>query len=201
MLAGVPSRTPSQSSRSAAPADRAGRRTSSASSTIATPSLTASSTVCRAGDGGWWTTSSRDTRASSPPAAGRSRGNVVRGHPGLGGEASGEIAVGHEDADGVQEVHPVVALLQRVGQVVGRTVGEEHAVDAAALGCRLDGVPSSGGPAVTRRPLGYRASRGRPGTGGCVAGPPAADLVERLDPDVDGRGGGIGGEAGEAVGE
>src|SRR5918993_564567 len=51
MFAGVPSRTPSASSTSAAPADRAGRTVSSTSSTSATPSRTASSTACIAGDG------------------------------------------------------------------------------------------------------------------------------------------------------
>src|SRR3954469_14198253 len=65
MLAGVPSRTPSAASRSAAPADRAGRRTGSTSSTRATPSFTASRTACSAGEGVWWTTSRRGTRPSS----------------------------------------------------------------------------------------------------------------------------------------
>src|SRR3712207_4197735 len=67
MLAGVPSSTPSAASRSAAPADSAGRRHSSTSSTRAAPSFTASSTACRAGEGVWWTTSRRGTRAFSPP--------------------------------------------------------------------------------------------------------------------------------------
>src|SRR3954470_6555224 len=69
MFAGVPSRTPSAASRSAGPADSAGRRTSSASSTIATPSFTASRTAWRAGEGVWWTTSRRGTQASSPAIA------------------------------------------------------------------------------------------------------------------------------------
>src|SRR4051794_31555 len=66
MLAGVPSRTPPAARTSAAPADRAGRVTSWTSSTSATPSLTASSTACSAGEGVWWTTSRRGTRSSSP---------------------------------------------------------------------------------------------------------------------------------------
>src|SRR5690348_9447017 len=72
MFAGVPSSTPSAASRSATPADSAGRSTASTPSTIATPSRTASSTACRAGDGVWWTTSSRGTRApgSAGPAPG-----------------------------------------------------------------------------------------------------------------------------------
>src|SRR4051812_46883102 len=65
MLAGVPSNTPSAASRSAAPADSAGRSTSSVPSTIATPSRTASSTACSAGEGVWWTTSRRGIRSSS----------------------------------------------------------------------------------------------------------------------------------------
>src|SRR3954454_3241593 len=65
MLAGVPSRTPSAASRAAAPADRAGRRTGSTSSTRATPSFTASRTACSAGEGVWWTTSRSGIRPSS----------------------------------------------------------------------------------------------------------------------------------------
>src|SRR3954451_13527885 len=66
MLAGVPRRIASAWSTSTAPADRAGRRATSTSSTIATPSFTASSTACIAGEGVWWTTSRRGTSASSP---------------------------------------------------------------------------------------------------------------------------------------
>src|SRR3954452_8635622 len=123
MLAGVPSRTPSQSSRSAAPADRAGRRTSSASSTIATPSLTASSTACRAGEGVWWTTRRRGTVAFFPVGRRRSRGNVGasadRRDTCFGGEAADDVAVAHEDTDRVAEVHAVVVVLDGVGRSGG----------------------------------------------------------------------------------
>src|SRR3712207_2183662 len=77
MLAGVPSSTPSAASRSAAPAERAGRTTSSTSSTIAAPSRTASRSVCRLGEGVWWTTSRRgmagfSSRTPPPATDGRS---------------------------------------------------------------------------------------------------------------------------------
>src|SRR4051812_46034457 len=81
MLAGVPSRTPSQSSRSAAPADSAGLRTGSAPSTMATPSLTASSTACIAGDGVWWTTRRRGTVAFSPVVGDVPAGTSAQGRP------------------------------------------------------------------------------------------------------------------------
>src|SRR3954451_21455072 len=141
MFAGVPSRTLSAASRSAAPADSAGRRTSSASSTIATPSFTASRTAWRAGEGVWWTTSRRGTQASSPAGpmippfprgrgraeafpreragrAGRSRAGASRDQrcPGLGGESSDQLAVAHEDADDVVQVHAFAAGGHGVGQ-------------------------------------------------------------------------------------
>ena len=64
--------------------------------------------------------------ARSDRALPRNRRSAGRGDSCFGGEASGEVAVAHEHADGVAEVHAVVVLLERVGQ--GRfAVGEEHA--------------------------------------------------------------------------
>src|SRR4051795_10956193 len=161
MFAGVPSRIPSHSSTSAAPAESAGRSVSSTSSTIATPSFTASSTAWSAGEGVWWTTSRRGTCASSRSVGGRvpagtragaQGGAALGGAPGggrvpggtrwgarwdaaLGGEPAGEVAVAHENADRVAEVHAVVALLQGVGE--GRfAVGEEHVADAGGVADR-----------------------------------------------------------------
>src|SRR4051795_3936672 len=138
MLAGVPSRRPSHSSTSAAPADSAGRSVSSTSSTIATPSLTASRTACSAGDGVWWTTSRRGTCASWPwSSVGVPAGTRLTGqrNSGLGGEAAGEVAVAHEDADGIAQVHAVVALLQGLGEG-WFAVGEEDTAETGDVACR-----------------------------------------------------------------
>src|SRR4051794_7202807 len=89
MFAGVPSSTPSAASRSAGPADNAGRSSAATPSTIATPSRTASRTACRAGEGVWWTTSSRGTRSpgSAGPAPGA--GPQQAGHLGAAGPRAG----------------------------------------------------------------------------------------------------------------